>query len=77
MLKAIIHGLEHTYQNHGLGGMASAFMVLEIANTHYWSKEINGSNRSDASSQVSLSDFIDLFEETGDTKCLWIVTSRK
>ncbi|XP_050410636.1 MAP kinase-activating death domain protein isoform X2 [Patella vulgata] len=39
MLKAIIHGLERTFQNHGLGGAASAYMVLEIAHTHYWYRE--------------------------------------
>ncbi|ESO97902.1 hypothetical protein LOTGIDRAFT_103875 [Lottia gigantea] len=39
MLKAIIHGLEKTFQNHGLGGTASAYMVLEIAHTHYWYRE--------------------------------------
>ncbi|XP_060069151.1 MAP kinase-activating death domain protein-like isoform X2 [Ylistrum balloti] len=53
LMKAIVHGLEHTYQNHGLGGMASAYMVLEIAHTHYWAKEIipgtGSSNRSDTS----------------------------
>jgi len=53
LMKAIVHGLEHTFQNHGLGGMASAYMVLEIAHTHYWAKEIvgtmSGSNRSDTS----------------------------
>ncbi|XP_021369145.1 MAP kinase-activating death domain protein-like isoform X4 [Mizuhopecten yessoensis] len=53
LMKAIVHGLEHTYQNHGIGGMASAFMVLEIAHTHYWAKEIiqgtGSSNRSDTS----------------------------
>ncbi|XP_041365425.1 MAP kinase-activating death domain protein-like isoform X2 [Gigantopelta aegis] len=49
--KAICHGLEHTYQNHGLGGMASAFMLMEILHTHYWCREIIGgsnSNRSDS-----------------------------
>ncbi|PVD33451.1 hypothetical protein C0Q70_04707 [Pomacea canaliculata] len=49
MCKAIISGLEHTIQNHGLGGMASAYMVLEIAHTHYWARDIN-STKSDASS---------------------------
>lgn len=49
-LKAMVHGLEYTYQNHGLGGMASAFMVLEILHTHYWIKEVgNNSNKSEAS----------------------------
>ncbi|KAL8566179.1 hypothetical protein ACOMHN_034755 [Nucella lapillus] len=49
MCKAIICGLEHTIQNHGLGGMASAYMVLEIAHTHYWNKELS-SSKSDTSS---------------------------
>ncbi|XP_071452693.1 MAP kinase-activating death domain protein isoform X9 [Hetaerina americana] len=43
MLKALIsvvHGLEVTYTNFGLGGMASVFQVLEIAHTHYWSKDL-------------------------------------
>ncbi|XP_055995615.1 MAP kinase-activating death domain protein-like isoform X3 [Ostrea edulis] len=54
LVKAIIHGLEHTYQNHGLGGMASAFMLLEIIHTHYWNKEnIAGSMQSSATSEVS------------------------
>lgn len=38
-LLAIVHGLEQTYANYGLGGMASAFQLHEIAHTHYWSKE--------------------------------------
>ncbi|KAL5007708.1 hypothetical protein ScPMuIL_016514 [Solemya velum] len=49
LLKALVHGLEHTYQNHGLGGMASAYMVLEIAHTHFWAKDLGSSNRSDTS----------------------------
>lgn len=40
LIKAIVHGLEHTFQNHGLGGMASAYMVLEIIHTHYMSKDV-------------------------------------
>ncbi|KAK3590549.1 hypothetical protein CHS0354_023617 [Potamilus streckersoni] len=48
ILKAFVHGLEHTLQNHGLGGMASMFMVLEVAYTHYVPKELV-SNKSDAS----------------------------
>ena len=43
MCKAIIAGLEHTIQNHGLGGMASAYMVLEIAHTHYWHRDLSSS----------------------------------
>lgn len=54
LVKAIIHGLEHTYQNHGLGGMASAFMLLEIIHTHYWNKEniAAGSIQSSAASEA-------------------------
>lgn len=36
LLSTIIYGLEQTYANNGLGGMASAFQLLEIAHTHYW-----------------------------------------
>lgn len=50
VLRAMVHGLEYTYTNYGLGGMASAFMVLEILHTHYWLKEVgNNSNKSEAS----------------------------
>ena len=50
MMKALSAGLEHTYHNHGIGGMGSAFMVLEILHTHYWEKEVSGeSGRSDTS----------------------------
>jgi len=49
LLKAFCHGLEATFQNYGIGGMASAFMVLEIAHTHYWAREHTGSNKSDTS----------------------------
>lgn len=40
VLLAVTHGLEQTYNNYGLGGMASAFQLHEIAHTHYWSKEV-------------------------------------
>ena len=50
MMKALSAGLENTYHNHGIGGMGSAFMVLEILHTHYWEKEVSGeSGRSDTS----------------------------
>lgn len=42
VLQAVVHGLEHTYSNYGLGGMASVFQMTEMAHTHYWSKEIAG-----------------------------------
>ncbi|BFZ04225.1 hypothetical protein BsWGS_07264 [Bradybaena similaris] len=47
LIKCIIHGLGHTINNHGLGGMASAYIVLEVAHTHYWQRDL--SNRSDTS----------------------------
>lgn len=40
VVQAITHGLEVTYSNYGLGGMASAFQLHEIAHTHYWTKDI-------------------------------------
>lgn len=40
VLGAVISGLEVSYANYGLGGMASAFQVLEIAHTHYWTKDL-------------------------------------
>lgn len=42
VLQAVVHGLEHTYSNFGLGGMASVFQLAEMAHTHYWSKELAG-----------------------------------
>lgn len=41
MLLAVTHGLEQTYNNFGLGGMASAFQLHEIAHTHYWTKDLS------------------------------------
>ncbi|XP_044593341.1 MAP kinase-activating death domain protein isoform X2 [Cotesia glomerata] len=40
-LQAVASGLAHTYSNYGLGGMASVFQLMEIAHTHYWSKDLN------------------------------------
>ena len=40
-LQAVVHGLGHTYSNFGLGGMASVFQLMEIAHTHYWSKDLS------------------------------------
>ncbi|XP_044750083.1 MAP kinase-activating death domain protein isoform X4 [Coccinella septempunctata] len=37
---AIVHGLEVTYENYGLGGMASVFQLHEVAHTHYWSRDM-------------------------------------
>lgn len=41
VLLAVVHGLEQTYSNFGLGGMASAFQLCEIAHTHYWTKDVS------------------------------------
>lgn len=38
--QAIASGLDATFQNFGLGGMASVFQLMEIAHTHYWSKDL-------------------------------------
>lgn len=40
MTLAMVTGLEQSYLHQGLGGMASAFPILEIAHTHYWAKEV-------------------------------------
>ncbi|KAH0952986.1 hypothetical protein HN011_011318, partial [Eciton burchellii] len=42
-LQAVTHGLAYTYNNFGLGGMASVFQLMEIAHTHYWSKDLSES----------------------------------
>ncbi|KAG8190369.1 hypothetical protein JTE90_022014 [Oedothorax gibbosus] len=39
LLQAVVSGLDVTFNNYGLGGMASAYQVLEIAHTHYYTKE--------------------------------------
>jgi hypothetical protein len=39
ILRAVIQGLEATFDNNGVGGMASTFQLLEIAHTHYWVKD--------------------------------------
>lgn len=49
-LLACTHGLEQTFANFGLNGMASVFQMMEIAHTHYWSKELT-----DGSGDVSAS----------------------
>lgn len=57
MLLAVTHGLEQTYNNFGLGGMASAFQLHEIAHTHYWSKEISDSSTGDITQVTLLTNF--------------------
>lgn len=50
MLQAVTAGLEQTYINHGSGGMASSFQLLEIAHTHYWTKDVSDGKFSDFAS---------------------------
>ncbi|XP_046429526.1 MAP kinase-activating death domain protein isoform X3 [Neodiprion fabricii] len=53
-LQAVVHGLVHTYSNFGPGGMASVFQLMEIAHTHYWSKDLTeGGFESSLISQTS------------------------
>ncbi|XP_063083950.1 MAP kinase-activating death domain protein isoform X11 [Cavia porcellus] len=46
LLKCTVLSLEQTYAHAGLGGMASIFGLLEIAQTHYYSKEPDKRKRS-------------------------------
>lgn len=52
-LLAVSHGLDSTYSNFGLGGMASVFQMMEIAHTHYWSKDITESGGDISASLLS------------------------
>lgn len=54
-LQTVIFGLEKTYENFGLGGMASVFQVLEIAHTHYWTKDLNEAHPMDFSGSSLMS----------------------
>jgi len=54
-LQAVVYGLEKTFENHGLGGMASVFQLMEIAHTHYWSKDLLEAHPMDLSSASLLS----------------------
>lgn len=38
-LQTCIAGLEYSYNSSGSNGLASLFHVLEIAHSHYWTKE--------------------------------------
>lgn len=55
IIQALVYGLEKTYENFGLGGMASVFQVLEIAHTHYWTKDITEAHPMDFSSSSVIS----------------------
>ncbi|XP_034939632.1 MAP kinase-activating death domain protein isoform X2 [Chelonus insularis] len=39
-LQAVANGLANTFDNNSFGGMASVFQLMEIAHTHYWSKDL-------------------------------------
>ncbi|XP_064869056.1 MAP kinase-activating death domain protein-like isoform X11 [Oncorhynchus nerka] len=45
ILKCTVSSLEHSYTNAGLGGMASVFVLLEIARTHYQTKGAEGAKK--------------------------------
>lgn len=47
--QAIAHGLDVTFLNYGLGGMASVFQLMEIAHTHFWSKDLTEGDQMTAS----------------------------
>ncbi|KAI4462781.1 hypothetical protein MML48_4g00015086 [Holotrichia oblita] len=53
VLLAVVHGLEVTYGNFGLGGMASAFQLNEIAHTHYWTKDLSELSGTETTTQSS------------------------
>ncbi|XP_036618104.1 MAP kinase-activating death domain protein [Trichosurus vulpecula] len=53
LLKCMVLSLEQSYANAGLGGMASTFGLLEIAQTHYYSKEPDKRKRSPTDSVIT------------------------
>uniref|UniRef100_A0A672JDW6 MAP kinase-activating death domain protein n=1 Tax=Salarias fasciatus TaxID=181472 RepID=A0A672JDW6_SALFA len=53
ILKCTVSSLEHSYTNAGLGGMASVFSLLEIARTHYQTKDPEKRKRSPTDSAGS------------------------
>ncbi|XP_077569484.1 MAP kinase-activating death domain protein isoform X9 [Stigmatopora nigra] len=53
ILKCTVSSLEHSYTNAGLGGMASVFTLLEIARTHYQTKDPEKRKRSPTDSAGS------------------------
>lgn len=71
VLQAIVKGLEQTYSNNGLGGMASVFQVLEISHTHYWTKDLADGGldpnmlsqvrNSKVNSPITIDEFLSLF----------------
>ena len=79
VLRAVVTGFEVTVENHGIGGVASAFQFLEIAHTHYYGRNIrdeahgfcdddNVSVISNTESISTLSDFSDMSTEPSSAK---------
>lgn len=70
ILQAMVSGLEVTYANYGLGGMASAFQVLEVAHTHYWTKDLTDPAALETSilSQVILNNYFVIYLQMGNIK---------
>ena len=58
--KAVIRGYEHNWVNRGIHGVGSAFLLLELAHTHFWDQsaalelELKASKQR-VSSQASIS----------------------
>ncbi len=55
MILAMVSGLEQSYCHQGVGGMASAFFILEIAHTHYWAKELTAEEQSSVATTATCS----------------------
>lgn len=47
--QAIVSGLEQSYMHNKLVGMASVFSLLEVAHTHYWSRDPNDEQQNSSS----------------------------
>lgn len=79
MAKALVQGLEITYHNQGVGGMASAFMLMEILHTHFWEKDNFSSGKSDASnhSLVSFGTPSELMPPLKHALIIWLSTCRQ
>lgn len=72
---AIVTGLEQSYMHNKLVGMASVFSLLEIAHTHYWTKELSGDqsglNKGDLSldsKKSLLADSLSIIEADGKSQ---------
>ena len=53
LIQAIVFGLEQTYANNGIGGMASAYQLFEIIHTHYWIYDSNNKQSTNDSTSPS------------------------